>query len=81
MGKKVKTTTKKAAAAVTKTVEPVEEVEVAADSASVAQKKANDLKIKKQLKAMNAQVVSKVDLKQVVSAVKALKAFTKKHKH
>ena len=41
-------------------------------------KKANDLKIKKQLKAMAATVTERVDLKQVVLAAKALKAFAKK---
>ena len=50
----------------------------AVDSIAVAQKKANDLKIKKQIKQMNAQVLEKVDLKQVISAAKALKAFAKK---
>ena len=75
MGKQVakKTTHTKKAAPVEVTPEPV-----AIDSATVAMKKANDVKIKKHLKAMNAQVLAKVDLKQVISAAKALKAFAKK---
>ena len=56
----------------------VEEPEQAADSLLVAAKKANDVKIKKQIKKMNAKVLEHVDLKQVVSAVKALQTFTKK---
>ena len=75
MGKKVKqtknTVTKKQAES---SEEPMAQVE----SATVAQKKANDIKIKKQLKFMNAQVLAKIDLKQVTSAVKALKIFAKK---
>lgn len=76
MGKQVAkktttTTTKKAPAE--KTPEPV-----AIDSATVEQKKLNDIKIKKHLKAMSATVLAKVDLKQVVSAAKALKTYQKK---
>ena len=71
MGKQVKKTT--AAAKKQAVAEPQ-----APDSATVAMKKANDLKIKKHLKVMNAQVLAKVDLKQVISAAKALKAFAKK---
>ena len=76
MGKKVKQVTKKTD--VSKPEKKATEEAPEADSATVAQKKANDLKIKKQLKAMNANVLAKVDLKQVVSAVKALQAFAKK---
>ena len=73
MGKKVKETKKTVA-----TKQPEAEKSQEIDSAAVAQKKINDLKIKKHLKAMNAQVLAKVDLKQVISAAKALKAFAKK---
>ena len=75
MGKKV--APKKTVTKATKAEEPVA-AEVVEDTVTVAQKKANDLKVKKQLKKMAAQVAEKVDLKQVVSAAKALKAFSKK---
>mmetsp|Transcript_366 Transcript_366/g.490 ORF Transcript_366/g.490 Transcript_366/m.490 type:complete len:263 (-) Transcript_366:174-962(-) len=74
MGKKVRKETAKAApAAKVEAEEPAEP-----DSLTVAFKKANDLVIKKQIKAMSAQVTEKVDLKQVVLAAKALKAYVKK---
>ena len=44
----------------------------------MAAKKANDLKVKKHLKAVQAKVNERVDMKQVVLAAKALKAFAKK---
>ena len=44
----------------------------------MAAKKANDLKLKKHLKAVKAKVNERVDMKQVVLAAKALKAFAKK---
>ena len=82
MGKKSekqKSTTTKAKKTSTVVKEKVvEEPEKAADSLLVAAKKANDVKIKKQIKKMNAKVLEHVDLKQVVSAVKALQTFTKK---
>lgn len=78
MGKKVaakapvvtKKVEKKAPAAAKEVAAKV--TEVVSDNVTVALKKANDLKIKKQIKKMNAAVLEKVDLKQVVSAVKAL---------
>lgn len=48
------------------------------DSITVEQKKANEKKIRKQIKAMQAQVTERVDLKQVILAVKALKSFAKR---
>ena len=76
MGKKVKTQKKEAKAAVEA---PAAEPELApSDSVQVAMKKANDANIKKQLKVMKAAVAEKVDLKQLVKAAKALKAFAKK---
>jgi len=72
MGKKVKST--KTAVKADAPAEP----EAAPESLTVALKKANDLKIKKQMKTIQAQVNEKVDMKQVVLAAKALKAFAKK---
>jgi len=76
MGKTVKTAPKTRAEKKQVVEEPVAAVEP--DSITVEQKKANELKIRKQIKAMTAKVTERVDLKQVVSAVKSLKAFSKK---
>lgn len=76
MGKKVRTATVVTPAKEAKKAAPVEEIED--DSMVVAMKKANDLKIKKQLKATKALVAEKVDMKQIVLAANALKNFTKK---
>ena len=76
MGKKVRTATVVTPAKEAKKAAPV--VEIVEDSMIVAMKKANDLKIKKQLKATKAQVAEKVDMKQIVLAANALKNFTKK---
>jgi len=78
MGKKVAQTKKSVAdkkpkAAAQADAEPAQD-----HSIMVAQKMANDIKIKQHISAMNAKVIQKVDLKQVVSAAKALKAFAKK---
>lgn len=74
MGKKVAPTKKSVADKKPKAAQAEPEV---ADSIMIAQKKANDIKIKQHISAMNAKVLQEVDLKQVVSAAKALKAFAK----
>ena len=75
MGKKVKAAAKDAPAKESKAIPTGPVVE---DSPTVAIKKANDLKIRKQLNATKAKVVEKVDMKQVILAANALKDFTKK---
>ena len=74
MGKKVAPSTSKSAKVANAPAAP----EAAPESLTVALKKANDLKIKKHIKAVTAQVNEKIDMKQVVLAAKALKAFAKK---
>ena len=75
MGKKVKAVTKAVPANENKVATTESVVE---DSMNVAIKKANDLKIKKQLNVMKAKVAEKVDMKQLILAANTLKNFTKK---
>ena len=75
MGKKVKAVTKAVLANENKVATTESVVE---DSMTVAIKKANDLKIKKQLNLMKAKIAEKVDMKQLILAANTLKNFTKK---